>query len=103
MFPDDYTTALFASLAKAQLQPGPLSSLIPSSFTATTGLAVQFGTKSIELGTFIRAAERKQAPSVSFNPEMIVDVDLSEAFYTLILRRSDSQTIHSLLSGGIGY
>lgn len=89
---NDYTKTLLASLEEASLVPGPASALIPSSFSAGTVLDVAFSTRNIELGTFIRAGECKQAPRVSFAPEAGTDLASPESSYTLILTDPDAPT-----------
>ncbi|KAI8961955.1 PEBP-like protein [Daldinia sp. FL1419] len=87
----DHTTTLASSLAQANLVPGSASELIPASFAPTTQLAISFSDKAVELGTFFRAGECRQAPRVSFSPE--ADAGLQgDASYLFILTDPDAPT-----------
>lgn len=85
----DHAAALATSLTEADLVPGPASGLIPPDFKPTTHLAVTFGDKSAEVGTFFRAGECKQNPHILFGPELEAPTDSS---YTLILTDPDAPT-----------
>ncbi|KAI0526389.1 phosphatidylethanolamine-binding protein [Xylaria bambusicola] len=63
---DEHQAALAASLAKANLVPGSAAGLIPDGFRPATSLHVSFGSKAVELGTFLRVGECKRAPTLVF-------------------------------------
>ncbi|OTB17231.1 hypothetical protein K445DRAFT_348696 [Daldinia sp. EC12] len=84
----DHATALKSSLASANLVPGPASALIPADFAPTTRLTVSFGDKAVDLGTFFRSGECKQAPQISFS----VEKDGGDASYLFILTDPDAPT-----------
>ncbi|KAI1354605.1 phosphatidylethanolamine-binding protein [Xylaria sp. FL0043] len=86
---DDHQAALTASLAKANLVPGSAAGLIPDGFRPTTKLNVSFGDKAVELGTFLRAGECKQAPTLSFAAEPDANENAS---YCFILTDPDAPT-----------
>ncbi|KAG9249546.1 phosphatidylethanolamine-binding protein [Emericellopsis atlantica] len=81
--------ALRKSLAEAGLVPGPAASLVPEDFSPSTQLAIKFGDRLIELGTFFRASECKAAPSVSFAPEAN---STESSTYMLLLIDPDAPT-----------
>lgn len=85
----DHATALTTSLAKANLVPGSAAGLIPADFRPTTKLDVRFGGKAVELGTFFRAAECKEAPALVFAAEADAEENAS---YTFILTDPDAPT-----------
>ncbi|KAI3337250.1 phosphatidylethanolamine-binding protein [Xylariaceae sp. AK1471] len=85
----DHQAALTASLAKANLVPGSAAGLILESFRPTTKLNISFGNKAAELGTFFRAGECKQAPSIVFAAEADAPVTAS---YSFILTDPDAPT-----------
>ncbi|KAI8954639.1 phosphatidylethanolamine-binding protein [Xylaria longipes] len=89
MFLDDHSVVLIASLAKANLVPGSAADLIPEGFRPTTKLNVSFGEKAVELGTFLRAGECKQAPTITFAPEAGAPENAS---YSFILTDPDAPT-----------
>ncbi|KAI0540869.1 hypothetical protein GGR58DRAFT_459301 [Xylaria digitata] len=66
---EDHQAALAASLVKANLVPGSAAGLISEGFRPTTKLDVSFGRKGVELGTFFRSGECKQAPKIAFAAE----------------------------------
>lgn len=68
---DSHAEALTASLAEANLVPGPAAELIPEGFKPTTKLDVSFGDKAVELGTFFRAGQCKSAPQIAFQAEVV--------------------------------
>ncbi|KAJ2989871.1 hypothetical protein NUW58_g3247 [Xylaria curta] len=77
------------SLAKANLVPGSAAGLITEGFRPTTKLNVRFGEKVVELGTFLRAGECKQAPTIAF----VSEADAPEnASYSFILTDPDAPT-----------
>ncbi|KAK6949167.1 hypothetical protein Daesc_009241 [Daldinia eschscholtzii] len=84
----DHATALKSSLASANLVPGPASALIPADFVPATRLAVSFGDKAVDLGTFFRSRECKQAPRISYSAER----DEGDASYLFILTDPDAPT-----------
>ncbi|ROT40446.1 PEBP-like protein [Sodiomyces alkalinus F11] len=84
-----HAEALAASLAKANLVPGPAAELIPEGFTPTTKLDVSFDDKAVELGNFFRAGECKKAPSIAFPAEAGAP---SSAAYLLIFADPDAPT-----------
>ncbi|RYC62039.1 hypothetical protein CHU98_g4166 [Xylaria longipes] len=86
---DDHSVVLIASLAKANLVPGSAADLIPEGFRPTTKLNVSFGEKAVELGTFLRAGECKQAPTITFAPETGAPENAS---YSFILTDPDAPT-----------
>ncbi|KAI0402718.1 phosphatidylethanolamine-binding protein [Xylaria palmicola] len=86
---DDHAAALTASLAKADLVPGVAAGLIAEGFRPTTKLNVRFGDKALALGTFLRAGECKQAPTVTFSTEPGAPQD---AAYSLMLMDPDAPT-----------
>ncbi|KAI0440876.1 phosphatidylethanolamine-binding protein [Xylaria telfairii] len=86
---DDHSAALTASLAKTNLVPGSAAGLIPGGFRPTTKLEVSFGEKAVDLGTFLRAGECKQAPTIAFAPETGT---AENALYSLILTDPDAPT-----------
>ncbi|KAI0458311.1 phosphatidylethanolamine-binding protein [Xylaria acuta] len=86
---DDHLAALTASLAKANLVPGSAAGLIPKGFRPTAKLDVSFGEKAVELGTFLRAGECKQAPTIAFAPEAGAP---ESASYSFILTDPDAPT-----------
>ncbi|KAI3343742.1 phosphatidylethanolamine-binding protein [Ustulina deusta] len=88
---DDHQTALAASLAKANLVPGPAAGLISADFRPTTQLHVRFGDKAVELGTFLRAGECKQAPTLAFAPEPDAGQD-EKTSYCFVLTDPDAPT-----------
>jgi phosphatidylethanolamine-binding protein (PEBP) family uncharacterized protein len=69
--------------------PGSAAGLVPASFRPTTKLNISFGDKSAELGSFFRAGECKQAPSVTFAAETDAPEDAS---YSFILADPDAPT-----------
>lgn len=87
---DEYSKALTASLAKANLVPGSAEGLIPADFKPTTKLQVSFGGKAADLGNFFRAGECKQAPSISFAAE--ADAPPNTSSYLFILTDPDAPT-----------
>ncbi|KAI0194344.1 phosphatidylethanolamine-binding protein [Xylaria flabelliformis] len=86
---DDHSAALTASLAKANLVPGSAAGLIPEGFRPATKLDISFGEKVVELGTFLRAGECKQAPIVTFAPETGAP---ESASYSFLLTDPDAPT-----------
>ncbi|KAI1801201.1 PEBP-like protein [Daldinia bambusicola] len=92
----DHATALRSSLSSANLVPGPASALIPADFAPTTQLTISFGDKAVDLGTFFRAGECKQAPQIAFSPEKeeqdASSSASSSASYLLILTDPDAPT-----------
>ncbi|KAI1121125.1 phosphatidylethanolamine-binding protein [Nemania abortiva] len=86
---DAHSEALKASLATANLVPGSAASLIGEGFRPTTKLNVSFGERAVELGTFFRAGECKQAPTLTFGPEADAPEDAS---YSFILTDPDAPT-----------
>lgn len=90
---DEHQAALATSLAKANLVPGPAAGLIPDGFRPTTKLHVSFSDnnnkKAVELGTFLRAGECKQAPKLAFASEAEAD---ENATYSFILTDPDAPT-----------
>ncbi|KAI0976082.1 phosphatidylethanolamine-binding protein [Xylaria arbuscula] len=86
---DDHQAALVASLAKASLVPGSATGLIPDGFRPTTKLNIRFGDKAVELGTFLRAGECKEAPTVAFAAEPDATENTS---YSFILTDPDAPT-----------
>lgn len=88
----DHASALPSSLSAAHLVLGPAAALILASFKPTTKLDVSFGNKAVDLGTFFRAGECKQAPQVSFSPEAAEAEAPSDASYTFILADPDAPT-----------
>ncbi|OTA68600.1 PEBP-like protein [Hypoxylon sp. EC38] len=88
----DHASALPSSLSAANLVPGPAAGLIPASFKPTTKLTVSFGDKAVDLGTFFRASECKQAPLLSFSPEVAEAQAPPDASYTFILTDPDAPT-----------
>ncbi|KAI1772625.1 PEBP-like protein [Hypoxylon cercidicola] len=89
----DLALALNTSLSDAGLVPGPASALIPEGFQPTTRVAVAFGDKAADLGTFFRARECAGAPRVSVPPELASESESgSDLSYTLILADPDAPT-----------
>ncbi|KAI1367776.1 phosphatidylethanolamine-binding protein [Xylaria arbuscula] len=91
---DEHQAALATSLAKANLVPGPATGLIPDGFRPTAKLHVSFGdnnnnNRAVELGTFFRAGECKQAPKISFTGELEAG---ENATYSFILTDPDAPT-----------
>ncbi|KAI1169528.1 PEBP-like protein [Nemania sp. FL0916] len=86
---DAHAADLATSLAKADLVPGSAATLIPDGFRPTTQLGVRFAGKDVELGTFLRAGECKQAPTLTFAPEASASAD---ATYSFILTDPDAPT-----------
>lgn len=60
-------SALLASLSKAALLPSPV---IPEAFKPSVELSVSFNEKPVVAGNLFRVSEVKDAPSVSFTPEV---------------------------------
>ncbi|KAI0148464.1 phosphatidylethanolamine-binding protein [Xylariaceae sp. FL1272] len=85
----DFQETLTASLAKANLVPGAAESVIPPASCSTTILSVKFGDKAVELGTFFRAGECKEAPTIAFPAEADAPPNAS---YSLILTDPDAPT-----------
>ncbi|KAI0383518.1 PEBP-like protein [Hypomontagnella monticulosa] len=83
-----HAQALTSSLSAANLVSGPAAGLIPAFFSPTTQLAVSFGSKAVELGTFFRAGECKQAPQILFPLEAAEP----GASYLFILTDPDAPT-----------
>ncbi|KAI0839088.1 phosphatidylethanolamine-binding protein [Hypoxylon sp. FL0890] len=88
----DHASALTSSLVHANLVPGPAAALVPASFKPTTIVAVSFGDKAVDLGTFFRAGECKQAPQISFPPEADAANAPANASYIFILTDPDAPT-----------
>ncbi|KAI0853324.1 PEBP-like protein [Daldinia vernicosa] len=86
-----HATNLASSLTHANLVPGPASALIPAAFTPTTQLGISFGNKAVDLGTFFRAGECKQAPRISFSHGANANVE-GDASYLFILTDPDAPT-----------
>ncbi|KAI1344209.1 phosphatidylethanolamine-binding protein [Xylariaceae sp. FL0016] len=84
----DLQVALAASLAKANLDPGPASGLVPEDFVPTTSLRITFGAKAVQLGTFFRASECREAPAISFAAAS----EAENASHTLVLTDPDAPT-----------
>ncbi|KAI1263966.1 PEBP-like protein [Xylariaceae sp. FL1019] len=86
---EGFQEALTASLAKANLVPGAAESLISIACRPTTILNVKYGDKAVELGTFFRAGECKEAPTITFTAEADAP---HNGLYTLILTDPDAPT-----------
>ncbi|KAI1851552.1 hypothetical protein JX265_012366 [Neoarthrinium moseri] len=86
---EEHTQALRASLTDAKLVPGSAASLIPSSFSPSTILSIDYDSKAVSLGNFFRASECRIAPGVRFPAEAGAP---SSASYTLIMTDPDAPT-----------
>ncbi|GAW24812.1 hypothetical protein ANO14919_144060 [Xylariales sp. No.14919] len=86
---EGHQAALTESLAKASLVPGSAAGLISGGFRPTVKLNISWKGKTVELGTFFRAGECKQAPTLAFAAE----ADAPEnATYSFILTDPDAPT-----------
>ncbi|KAI8625314.1 phosphatidylethanolamine-binding protein [Xylariaceae sp. FL1651] len=85
----DHQAAVITSLAKSNLVPGSAVCLVPDGFRPTTKINVAFGGKAVELGTFFRAGECKQPPTLTFDAEAEAPEDVS---YSFILTDPDAPT-----------
>ncbi|KAI0871465.1 phosphatidylethanolamine-binding protein [Hypoxylon argillaceum] len=86
---DAHVAALTTSLATANLVPGSAASVIAEGFRPTTNLNVSFGGRAVEPGSFFRAGECKEAPTLEFAAE----ADAPEgASYSFVLTDPDAPT-----------
>jgi hypothetical protein len=85
----DHQAAVTTSLAQANLVPGSAVGLTPDGFRPTTKINVAFGGKAVELGTFLRAGECKQPPTLTFDAEAEAPENAS---YSFILTDPDAPT-----------
>ncbi|KAL4897074.1 phosphatidylethanolamine-binding protein [Aspergillus ambiguus] len=81
---------LAQSLSQSGILTPDLQPLLSPNFVPTTALTVQFGESPVSFGSFFRASECKEAPTVSFSKE--ADDPNASKRYTLLLIDPDAPT-----------